>query len=95
MHLHQLLCWHLNSKRLATADKEILPTNNQNKHGCKSCPETSRANSLLVQAKGGFSEQLRAYNERRKVNLQFYFRISFLFGSEHVFKWNNYHARSS
>ena len=37
----------------------------------QSCPETSTANSRLVEAKGVFSEKVCAYNERRRVNLKF------------------------
>ena len=44
---------------------------NQNKHGCNSCPGTFKADSDLVQARGGFQEQLYSYNEIRRVNLKF------------------------
>ena len=37
---------------------------NHNKNGRKSCSETSRANSHLVQAIGGFSEKLRAIRKK-------------------------------
>ena len=42
----------------------------QNKHNCKSFPETIRANSRYVRAKGCFKEKLYSYNERRRVNLK-------------------------
>ena len=42
------------SKRLVTADKGNSQQVDQNKHGRNICPETSKANSRLVQAKGGF-----------------------------------------
>ena len=41
---------------------------NQNKYGRKNCPETSRANFLLLR-EGGFCENCCAYNDRRRVNL--------------------------
>ena len=37
----------------------------------QSRPETSAANSYLVQAKGGCQEKVCTYNERRWVNLKF------------------------
>ena len=37
----------------------------------QSCPETSKANSRLVRAKGGFYEKVCAYNKRRGLNLKF------------------------
>ena len=33
--------------------------------------ETSKANSRLVRAKGGFQEKVCAYNGRKRVNLKF------------------------
>ena len=38
---------------------------NQNKQVRKRCPETSRANSRLVQVKSSFLQKLCAYNERK------------------------------
>ena len=43
---------------------------NQNTHDCKRCLETSRANSLLVQAKGVF-KKLHASKGRKRVNVKF------------------------
>ena len=47
--------------------EEILSSRNSN----QSCPETSTTNSPLVRAKGGFQEEVSAYNERNRVNLNF------------------------
>ena len=63
---------HLNTKRLATADKRnSLKQKFKTNEKRQSCPETSTANSRLVRVKGGFYEKVCAYNDRRGVNLKF------------------------
>ena len=51
--------------------KEILSSRNLKQTKPQSCPETSTANSRLVQVKGVFKEKVCAYNGRRRVNLKF------------------------
>ena len=51
--------------------KEILSSRNSKQTKPQSYPETSKANSRLVWAKGGFLEKVCAYNDRRRVYLKF------------------------
>ena len=51
--------------------KEILSSRISKQTKPQSCPETSKANSRLVRAKGGFLKKVCAYNDRRRVNLKF------------------------
>ena len=54
-----------------TVDKQNVSTTKSKQIRPPKLPQTSRANSCFVQAKGGIQEKVCAYNERRTVNLTF------------------------